>query len=45
MEARWHLTGEYFESCNCESRFRDHGRNWNFTAQSAEYGRFDWSGP
>jgi hypothetical protein len=26
------------------SRFRDHGRNWNFTAQSAEYGRFDWSG-
>lgn len=28
-----------------KSRFRDHGRNWNLTGKSAEYGRFDWSGP
>lgn len=27
------------------SRFRDHGRHWNFSGRSAEYGRFDWSGP
>lgn len=27
------------------SRFRDHGRNWNLSGRSAEYGRFDWSGP
>jgi hypothetical protein len=28
-----------------KSRFRDHGRNWSFTGRSAEFGRFDWSGP
>ena len=28
-----------------KSRIRDWGRNWNFSGQSAEYAKVDWSGP
>jgi hypothetical protein len=28
-----------------KSTIRDWGRNWNFAGKSAEFARFDWSGP
>jgi hypothetical protein len=28
-----------------KSRFRDWGRNWDLSGQSAEYARIDWRGP
>jgi hypothetical protein len=42
---RYWMTPEIVMARGKKSRFRDHGRNWNLSGQSAEYGRFDWSGP
>ncbi|MGB3714384.1 MAG: hypothetical protein WA996_08140, partial [Candidatus Promineifilaceae bacterium] len=28
-----------------KSRFRDWGRNWDLSGQSAEYAKIDWRGP
>lgn len=43
--SRYWMAPEVVVCRSRKSRFRDHGRNWNFTGRSAEVGRLEWSGP
>lgn len=43
--SRYWMAPDVVVSTGTKSRIRDWGRNWDLTGGSAEYGRFDWSGP
>lgn len=43
--SRYWMAPDVVVSTGKKSRIRDWGRNWDFTAKSAEYAQFDWSGP
>jgi len=43
--ARYWMAPEVVLARGSRSRFRDHGRNWDLSGKSAEWGRFDWTGP
>ena len=43
--SRYWVAPDLVVSTGKRSRIRDWGRNWDFTGKSAEYARFEWSGP
>jgi hypothetical protein len=43
--SRYWIARDVVIARGARSRFRDHGRNWDFSGRSGEYARIDWTGP